>query len=185
MNQVLLKTCFLFLFLITAGTGYTFAQTGTGKAVPSPMQKTIRAHAEKMGRFLFDKNYTGFAQYTYPKILEMMGGAANMAKAIEDGNKEMAEHGMSITKVTIGEPSAIITAGNELQCTVPQTIEMKTPEGRLVAHSTLIAISSDGGKTWHFLDTSRKPLKALQQFIPNLSNDLVIPEKEEPVMLKD
>ncbi|MBS1747380.1 MAG: hypothetical protein JST21_14525 [Bacteroidetes bacterium] len=126
-------------------------------------------------------DYTTFAKYTYPKIVEMMGGANNMAEVLTKTTANMKAQGMSFSNITFGEPSAIIKSGNELQCTIPQHIELKLTQGRLVNTSTLIAISTDNGKNWTFVDTSNKDMATLRKALPNLSSAISIPPPQQPV----
>ncbi|QEC44015.1 hypothetical protein [Pseudobacter ginsenosidimutans] len=147
--------------------------------------KSIKEQAEKMGELLVKKEYDSFARYNHPTILEMMGGKQKMIEVLEKSINEMEAEGISFTKVSFGQPSTVIPVKNELQCTVPQEIEMKMPNGRMVTKSTLIAVSEDNGKTWWFLDTAGKDISVMKQILPNLSSKIVIPEKEEPVIFKD
>jgi len=147
--------------------------------------KTIKEQAEMMGKFLLKKDFMSFCNYTYPKIIEMMGGRQKMIEVMEKGSKEMLSEGTDFLSVAFGEPSKIITIGNELQCTVPQTIEMKVPKGRLITKSTLIAISIDNGKNWYFLDTSGNDIQTMKRALPNLSGELIIPEKTQPTFYEE
>jgi hypothetical protein len=141
----------------------------------------IKEQAETMGQFILKSDYKSFAKFTYPKVLELMGGEKKMIELMENESKEMESEGYRFLKITIGEPSKIITIGNELQCTLPETIEMKVPNGKLVIKSTLIAISIDKGKNWYFVDTSDNNMLTLKKTLPNLSGELVIPEKQQPI----
>ena len=47
----------------------------------------------------------------------------------------------------------------ELQCTLPQTIVMKVPNGKLVTKSTLIDVSKDMGRKWFFIDCLGRNIK--------------------------
>ncbi|HYV93672.1 MAG TPA: hypothetical protein VE978_17995, partial [Chitinophagales bacterium] len=145
----------------------------------------IKEQAEAMAQLLLKKDFKSFAKFTHPKIVEMMGGEQKMIEGMEKDLKEMESQGTGFLNVTIGEPSKVIVVNNELQSTVPQTIEMKVPNGRLVAKSTLIAISTDNGKTWYFIDTSGKDIQAMKKIFPNLSEELVISEKQQPIFYKD
>jgi len=147
--------------------------------------RTIVEQANEMGQLLMEKDFRSFARFTYPKIIEMMGGLENMVAIMEKGMVEMESDGTKFLNVTFGEPTAVIKAGNELQCTLSQTISMKVPEGRIVAKSTMIAISVDGGTNWFFIDSSGKDIQTLRSSIPDLSMDLLIPEAEQPVFYKD
>jgi len=108
-----------------------------------------------------------------------------MIEVLENGSKEMESDGTRFLNVTFGEPSRIIVIKNQLQCTLPRTIEMKVPDGRLVVKSTLIAISTDKGKGWYFVDASGKDIQTLRKTLPNLSEELSIPENQEPTFYKD
>jgi hypothetical protein len=147
--------------------------------------KTIKEQAEMMGQLLLKKDFISFCKYTYPKIIDMMGGKQKMVKVLDKKSKEMLSEGAIFRNVTFGEPSKIITIGNELQCTVPQTIEIKVPNGKLKANSTLIAISIDNGKNWYFVDTSGKDIQTMKKRLPNLSGELVIPETTQPTFYKE
>lgn len=97
----------------------------------------------------------------------------------------MNADGFDFLNATLGNPSEIITINNELQCTLPQNIEMKVPNGRLVSQSTLIAISSNGGENWYFIDTSGKDIQAMKRMFSNLSEKLVIPQQDKPIFYEN
>lgn len=146
---------------------------------------TIKEQANIMAKYLIEKDLSSFLRYTHPKLIAMAGGKEKMIATLEKGFKEMQEEGTGFQKFTVGEPSKVIETNKELQATVPQTIEMKVPNGRLVAVSTLIAISLDNGKNWYFLDTSRRDIEAMQKLFPNLSSELMIPAQSKPTFYKN
>lgn len=146
---------------------------------------TIVKQANEMGQLLMEHDFRSFARFTHPKIIEMMGGLENMVAIMEKGMVEMESDGTRFLDVTFGEPTAVIKAGNELQCTLSQTISMKVSEGRVVAKSAMIAIWVDGGTNWVFIDTSGKDIQTLRSLLPDLSMDLFIPETEQPEFFKD
>jgi hypothetical protein len=115
------------------------------------------------------KEYKAFVGYMYPKVVEMLGGEQKLVNTLErDGGQ------LNIVNVTFGNPSKVIKAGSELQCTIPQTLVMKMDNGNVTSKSTLIAISKDNGKHWYFLDTSGKPIDELRKSLPNLSKELIV-----------
>lgn len=173
MKQI--TTIFFVLLFVTICNGQT----------KNDYSKTIKEQTEMMGQFFLEKDFMSFSKYTYPKIIEMMGGKHKMVEAMEMVLEEMTSNGTDFLNITFGEPSKIITVGSELQCTVPQTIEMKIPEGKLISNSTLIAISIDNGKNWYFVDTSGKDIQAMKKALPNLSEELVIPEKTQPMFYQE
>jgi hypothetical protein len=82
----------------------------------------------------------------------------------------------------IGEPGEIIAYKDQLQCVVPQYTDMQTPMGRLSLSSSLIAISTDKGKNWYFVDTNMYKTDKLTAVLPDLSPKLVIPPQQQPVL---
>jgi hypothetical protein len=96
-------------------------------------------------------------------------------------NKFMKQFGAEIKKVTIGNPAKIISYKKQLQTTVPQTTEASFMASTVTFHSTLIAISEDGGRHWYFVDNSIYRGDKLKSSLPDLSPDLVIPPMQMPV----
>jgi hypothetical protein len=104
-----------------------------------------------------------------------------MIELLSKGASDMKGHGMSFSKVSFDEPSKIVKSSNELQATIAQHTEIKLSQGKIVSTSTLLAISSNNGKDWRFIDTSNKDMATLKKALPNLSPAIVIPPTESPV----
>lgn len=143
--------------------------------------QNLKQQAGKMGTAFVSGDYKTFANYTYPFVLKLMGGASKMIEILNDGTNDMKTKGMSFSNITFDEPSKIVKSGKELQATIAQHTEIKLPQGRLVSTSTLIAISTDNGVNWTFIDTSNKEMETLRKTFPNLSSALVIPKPQPPV----
>jgi hypothetical protein len=169
----------LFLFFLSVCNGQTKSQDSILYA------KSIKSQAETMRQLLLKKDYKAFIKFTYPTLIEVMGGEKKMIELMETGGKKMESEGTKFLNITIGEPTPIIVIENELQSTVQQTIELKIPNARMITQSTLIAISTDNGTNWYFVDTAGKDIQAMQRALPNLSSDLVIPERPEPIFYDD
>ena len=157
----------------------------TTQNVNNAFAKQIKVQANAMAQLLLKKDYKSFSKFTFPKIKEMMGGEEGMVKMLEQYIGGMEANGYSFVSLTIDEPSDIVKSGNELQCVVPEKIEMKVPGGKAVSNAYLIAISEDNGNSWYFIDTSSMDIAKMKEVLPNLSAQLVIPEKEKPTFIKD
>lgn len=176
--KVLLQTLLLLFAFLPC-----FGQNNTGSA--QKFYYVIKQQADSMGHWLLEKDIEKFLRYTSPKVLSNIGGKERMAQVMDSAFKNMEKEGTTFLSVSFGHPSKIINIGNELQCTLPQIIEMRVPNGRLITHSTLIVISEDYGKSWHFVDTSGKDIQALQVLLPNLSTELIIPEKPKNIFYEN
>lgn len=149
----------------------------------------LQSNAEKQGtimaKLLLKKEYKAFTAFTYAPIIKMAGGLDKMASYIEESFKEMEGEGFSIANVTVENCSKIIHTGKQLQSTLTMVIELKHVDGKLIQKSTLICISNDKGVTWTFIDTHGATLKKLQETIKELSNDIIIPEQQEPEIISN
>ncbi|HET7114934.1 MAG TPA: hypothetical protein VFI29_00485 [Hanamia sp.] len=151
------------------------------KAQVKNASQNLQEQAAKMGSAFVSSGFKEFASYTYPLILKSMGGTARMADVLTKTKNDMKEQGMSFSNITFGEPSKIVRSGKELQATIEQHTEIKLTQGRLISTSTLIAISTDNGVKWTFIDTSNKDLATLRKALPNISPDLIIPPQQPPI----
>ncbi|TDX01716.1 hypothetical protein [Dinghuibacter silviterrae] len=139
---------------------------------------SAHAQAARMAEAFSNENYTVLGQYTYPKIVKMMGGKDKMSAVIKAQRAQMQNNGVTITGVSVGTPTSIVKTNSGLQCVVPEYLDLKAPSG--VIHSTtyLIGFSMDGGHHWTFLDASNKDLATIRKPFPEVSTQLTIPPSQ-------
>ena len=164
----MIKKIYILLLLTSSIVG--FSQT---------KNENLNTQLGKMKKFFLAGDYENYANYTYPKLVEMIGGKANIVNATRQSMESMKDDGFSITSLTFEGASDFLTKGNELQCSFTQVIVMKTPQGTVEAKYTLIGISNDNGQNWTFLDTSGKTKETMLKYFPNLHNNIVIKPKEQ------
>ena len=169
-----MKCVILSLLLVTTIFFQSFGQV-------KDAGQNLKQQVSKMGSAFVSGDYKTFANFTYPLILKLMGGATKMAAVLTKSTNDMKAQGMSFNNITVDEPSKIVKSGTELQATVAQHTEIKLTQGRLVVTSTLIAISTDNGSNWTFIDTSNKDMATLRKAFPNLSSTITIPPQQPPV----
>ncbi len=167
-----------FFFMLATLTITAFAQTAS-QIIAIKTQANIMVTAMKK------QDYKTLVKMTYPKAIAMAGGDAKMLESMSKGLGQMKTNGISFSNVSVGEPSAIITMGKQLQCTIPDKLEMKIMGGLIATNSTIIGISDDKGKNWTFIDAAGKDLATLRKVIPTLSNKLVIPKMQQPQFVMD
>jgi hypothetical protein len=167
----------LFLILLLA----LFFHCSFGQADP----QKIKTQAELTAQALLKGDYETFIEFTYPKVIEMLGGKEKMMAMLKNGTMEMEQQGIGFESVTIGTPSASVQAGEEIHCLVPQTIIMKIPNGKIKTETFLLAISPDNGGRWFFIDTSNLKMENVTKVLPNYNTDLIIPTKKQPEMIKE
>jgi hypothetical protein len=170
---------FLSLFLVLCLTLTACDKMENSPEAATP-EKVILATADKLNNAVLSQDFKTFADHTHPKILEDQGGREKFIQNMANGAKNMNEAGGKLLSITNGEPGKIVKMKDEWQTTLPQTVEMQVPKGRVRMQTTLIAFSNDNGKTWRFVDTFNADLNVLRQRFPNLSKELVIPPAQQP-----
>lgn len=144
--------------------------------------ENLNTQLGEMKKFFLTADYENFANYTYPGIIEMMGGKSEMVKITEETINQMKSGGFSFTDLNFKEPSGFLKKADELQCALTQIIVMQTPSGKIETETTLIAISDDNGQNWTFIDTSGKGKESMLMYFPNLHDDIVIkPRKQKTI----
>ena len=144
---------------------------------------TVKKQAMEMSEFLMKKDFPNFCKYTHPKLIEVIGGQENMQNYLSRQMESMEATGLTYLSIETGEPSKILTVGNELQCTLPQTVQMDSPKGKITTTSTLICISENKGKNWYFINANEESLPQLKQTIPTISNELAVPPMRRPDLM--
>ncbi len=163
------KIIFAFLLLLTVN--HTVAQN---------LQTAIKTQAMEMSKALIKNDFTAFAEYVHPAIIEITGGRGKLKTNIDSAASAMKQFGIQFKKIFIGNPGPIINYKNQLQSVVPQSTTMQTAMGDLEVESSLIAISMDKGKKWYFIDTNTYKADQIKSALPELSPDLVIPPQKPP-----
>lgn len=144
--------------------------------------ENLNSQLAKMKTLFLAEDYENFADYTYPKIIEMMGGKSNMVDATTQGMNKMKNDGFIVTDLDFKDASDFLEKDGELQCSITQLLIMKTPHGMIESEYTLIGISNDNGQNWKFIDTSGKDKETMLKYFPNLHNEIVIKQKKQKLV---
>jgi hypothetical protein len=166
--KLVLKIALLFIFPVTA-----FAQDPA----------VVKRQADVVAKALLNSDFKTVVAHTYPKAVTIGGGKEKLVQMMSSGINQMKAKGFAFEKVTIGQPGKFYKAGTEIHCLVPEQLIMKTSRGRMAASSSLLAISTDGGKNWSFLDMNQGTINSVKQLFPNFNSNLIIPNPAPPVML--
>jgi hypothetical protein len=149
--------------------------------------KRIRALAAESCAALTSGNYARVADFTYPKVVEMMGGRDKMIETTRQIVEDMKDRGVTIVSIEVSEPERVVTANDKLFAVVPQVVRMEGPKKTARSNGFLIAVSEDAGKNWSFIDGAalhEKPgqeRETLAQILPDFPALLSLPKWEPPV----
>ncbi len=142
--------------------------------------ENIKRDGNKMIHFMLKKDYESLSQFTYPIIIEWMGGKEKMINSISSEMQRIEDQGVVFLELSLGEPQKEYFAGEEIHCLVPQKIILKNKEGKIISRSHLLAVSVDLGKHWYFVDTTQLTSENVTVLFPKFNSDLKIPVKTDP-----
>lgn len=119
------------------------------------------------------KDFETFVEYIYPKSFELTGGKSNTVMMMKMIYAKMGKD-ISIQSLTYKNPGKFINQNNEIQVTIDEESVIKTPKGTSSNKNAVIAISSNKGKNWTFINTLNQSKENLIKAFPNLSKKLEI-----------
>lgn len=176
------KISIKFLFLSVACICFFKLYSQPSQINQSALSQVVTAQANQMGRLYKSGDYKGYVKYIHPVIIKAAGGETKMIELLNAQDTQIKNKGIVINGIVFNPPSEIIKIKNELQCTISQHTELKPAKGRIITYTTLIAISTDNGKNWKFIDTSNKDIAEVKKTFPNLSDKITLPPKQKPTV---
>lgn len=144
----------------------------------------VQQEARRCAQSLLANNYTAIFEYTHERVIEKAGGKQKMMSALELGIAGMKARDMKLLDAKIGDAQPPKKVGTWLVSIIPQTIILQVREKKITQASHLIGISSDGGKTWKFIDAGPLTEERLYGLFPELKDQVALPPKSEPVVEK-
>jgi hypothetical protein len=137
--------------------------------------KRLQSQAEESGRAFLEGNYERLADYTYPKLVELIGGREKMIEVVRKGVEGMKAGGFVPLSSAPSAPSQVLRAGRRTFAIVPLKFKMRAPSQVLVSDSFMIAISEDEGKSWKFLSGASVDEEKLKVILPDAAGKLKLP----------
>lgn len=145
----------------------------------------LRTSAQSMGRLFIRKEYDEYVNYIHPNVFRLFGGKDSMIIYLKGILKTMEDQGFTVDSISVEDPPGIIYSGTELEAVVPQILRIKTNSGILISRGYLLAVSTDKGVTWKFIDLAGGTAEEARKIIPSLSQKIVIPERTKPIFYKN
>ncbi len=151
-------------------------------ALADPETSLIRKSAEESSAALITGDYGRVCDFTYPKVLETIGGRDKGIETLQSRADAMKLDGVALLAADISEPEEIIASGDKQFAIVPMRISFKSPKGTVRWKGFLIAISADHGRSWTFVDGSELTKEEVAQILPNFPPQLSLPAPQQPVI---
>ena len=149
-----------------------------------PQTERIRKFADENIAAEIAGDYSRMVDLMYPNLVELAGGREKVMNLMRHQRKALSAKGVTMVGVEVSEPTQVASGKDKEFAIVPVIVRLKGPKGTplLREKSFYIAISSDRGDTWTFLDggddVTEKYVTAL---FPDFPTQLSIPKSEQPV----
>jgi hypothetical protein len=142
----------------------------------------ITARAEESSKAFINGDYEKFADLTYPRLVELMGGRAKFISSLEQQVKELKAQGGEFVSTSMETPKEVVPAESQLLALVPYTLKMKIPGSLLTQQSYLLAISNKDNINWTFIDVTDLSDAQIRIVVPNAMRRITFPKKQPPVI---
>ena len=143
----------------------------------------IKISAMEMSRALIAKKSSVFLQFMHPSMVKLAGGKAQLSVITDSALTVFEQFGGKISKINYGNPSEVVEYKKTMQSVLPQSTFLTSPLGDVELSSSLIAISTDKGANWTFIDTNLFGIDKIKSVMPDISPLLVIPKATAPKFL--
>lgn len=151
---------------------------------PAPPLGTLKREAEKAAALYQARDYDEYVDRMYPTAIKEAGGRQEMIESIRQGRLDLAARGVEIPELSVGEPGDAMVSGSKVFAIVPTVMKIDTPTSSITTRGYFLAISTDKGATWKFLDNSMLTAERTHLLVPDLPRGLRFPKDEAPVVVK-
>ena len=145
--------------------------------------EAARKQAQAAGDATRKKDIDALLFFTYPPVLEMMGGKAKAKEIILKGMADMEKQGFRIGPTTAHRGEQLIKGKDALYCLVPLDLEIVSPQGKLRTRSFMLGISKDGGARWTFVSGSQLTPEMMRKLFPDVADKIKIPPQKGPELV--
>lgn len=114
--------------------------------------------------------------YTYPPVLEMMGGKENALKFISESMESMKLQGFKFTSADVISSSEIVEEQNQFRCFIKNNYVMTFNGQKISSEAYLLGIYNVHEKKWNFIEAKQLQNPAISQVLPDFKTSLVIPQ---------
>jgi hypothetical protein len=139
--------------------------------------------AKVVAKAVLDGDFAKVADFTHPKVVEIMGGREKMIAQTKAIMKTLKDMGVEIKSHTVGKPAEPVIDGKTVYVVISTSMSLTANGKNLETESYLLGMTTDAGKNWVFVDgAGMDRTEVRDKVFPKLPDGLKLPEKKPPVI---
>ncbi len=142
------------------------------------VKTNIQACADSLAAAFKSKNWELFTRYSYPALIGSIGGKKEFIAYVSQTFMQIPDS--AVKKYETGRILQVVKTSRDFQTVIELNSVIELQGMRITTTSYMIGESWDGGLFWTFFDSQSDALAATQ-IKPDLSEQLIIPKKNEKV----
>lgn len=142
--------------------------------------KNIEKSTLEFREFFLKKNFSELANFATPKLIENLKTKQDLVYLLTELNKNTESKGVKITNISFGKNSEVLKHNEQLQCSIPFTLEMEDEKRIVKINAGLALISFDEGKTWFYTFKVEKDQKLNNEAL-DLDERIMIPDRTQNI----
>lgn len=137
----------------------------------------IGTQAQEYAHALEKANWEAVMDQTFPPLLEKNGGRQKMIAQAKASMQDMQARGFTLKKAELSTPLGVYHSGDYLMSVVPMRLTFDGALGKIYSESSILAVSSDEGNSWKFIDMAQVQMIELTALFPAINPNMKIPVK--------
>ena len=129
------------------------------------------------------KDFETLSDFATPKLIEYLKTKQDLVFLISELSKNYETQGVQVTNISFGKNSEIISYKNQLQCSIPFSLELENAKTKVKFTAGLALISFDKGETWFYTFKVEKVPKTNNEIL-DLDARIIIEERNQIIVNK-
>ena len=118
----------------------------------------------------------------YPSVVLMVGGREAAISTLKDNKARLDKAGIKCDAIVVGTVWEPVAVDNKVFAVVPVTAHLTNPNSRIDQNTYYLAVSTDRGGAWYFLDGTVLSPGLVKQLFPDFPINLRLPDPQKPTV---
>jgi hypothetical protein len=137
----------------------------------------------KIRELFLEKDFEKLSDFATPKLIEYLKTKQDLVFLLTELIKNAESKGAKVTNITFEKNSEIISYKNQLQCSIPFSLEMEDAKKKVKFTAGLALISFNKGETWFYTFKVEKEPKTNNEIL-DLDARIIIAERNQIIVNK-